>query len=131
MNIQCVSDSSLLVSIINTNKYNFQSKDILNPRPISVPPEHSCCYAEPLIYNVHLYPHGWMKWIYIVCEISLLLVSIINTNKYNFEEKDIPNPRPNKCTSSTFMFVCGTTHIVNVHLYPYGRNEMNIHCISD
>ena len=38
-------------------------------------------------------------------QISLLLVSIINTNKYNFEEKDIPNPRPNMYTSSTFMFV--------------------------
>ena len=46
-----------------------------------------------------------MIWIYMAYQISLLLVSIINTNKYNFEEKDIPNPRPNMCTSSTFMFV--------------------------
>ena len=43
--------------------------------------------------------------IYLAYQISSLLVSIINSNKYNFEEKDIPNTRPNKCTSSTFMFV--------------------------
>ena len=46
-----------------------------------------------------------MKWIYMAYQISLLLVSIINSNKYNFEENDIPNPRPNMYTSSTFMFV--------------------------
>ena len=46
-----------------------------------------------------------VKWIYMAYQISLLLVSIINTKKYNFEEKDIPNPRPNVYTSSTFMFV--------------------------
>ena len=51
-----------------------------------------------------------MKWIYMAYQISLLLVSIINTNKYNFEEKDIPNPRPYKCTSSTFMFVMRNHH---------------------
>ena len=41
----------------------------------------------------------------ITYQISSLLDSIKNNNKYNFEEKDIPNPRPNKYTSSTFMFV--------------------------
>ena len=73
-----------------------------------------------------------MKWIYMAYQISLLLVSIINTNKYNFEEKDIPNPRPNMYTSSTFMFVMRNhSYIVNVHLFPYGWNEMDIHGISD
>ena len=37
-----------------------------------------------------------MKWIYMAYQINSLLVSIKNTNKYNFEEKDITNPRPNK-----------------------------------
>ena len=54
---------------------------------------------------IHLFPYGWNEMIYMAYQISLLLVSIINTNKYNFEEKDIPNPRPNMYTSSTFMFV--------------------------
>ena len=54
--------------------------------------------------SIYFYMDG-MKWIYMAYQISLLLVSIINTNKYNFEEKDIPNPRPNMYTSSTFMFV--------------------------
>ena len=45
-----------------------------------------------------------MKWIYTTYQINSLLVSIKNTNKYNFEEKDIPNPRPIKYTSS--IYVC-------------------------
>ena len=56
-----------------------------------------------------------MKWIYMAYQISLLLVSIINTSKYNFEEKDIPNPRPNMYTSSTFMFVM-RNHYSSFHI---------------
>ena len=75
-----------------------------------------------------------MKWIYMAYQISLLLVSIINTNKYNFEKKDIPNPRhlfPICIPLVHSCLLCGTTHIVNVHLFPYGWNEMDIHGISD
>ena len=66
---------------------------------------------------------------YITYEISLLLVSIKNTNKYNFEEKDIPNLGPISVPLVHSCLLCGTTHTVNVHLFPYGWNEMNVYYI--